>query len=75
MAGPDHLLIPGRGRKGKKSSREWVDKCTAVWFVKLPRRWIYGSLEVFVFLERSVAIVVTHMWTPSTNTHTSTAKH
>lgn len=60
LAAPDHLVIPYRG-KGKKM--EWVDKCTAAWFIKLPRKWIYGSLEVFVFLECSVAIIVTHMWT------------
>ncbi len=65
---------------------EWVDKCTAVWFIKLPCEWIYGSLEVFVFPECSVAIIVTHMWTPpdmhthththtNTHLHTSTSKH
>lgn len=47
-----------------------MDKCTAVWFIKLPRQWIYGSLEVFVFLEESVAIIVTHMWTPTTPART-----
>lgn len=47
-----------------------MDKCTAVWFIKLPRQWIYGSLEVFVFLEWSVAIIVTHMWTPTAPTRT-----
>lgn len=66
LAGPDHLVIPSRGKK----KMEWVDKCTAVWFIKLPRQWIYGSLEVFVFLEWSVAIIVTHMWTPTTPTRT-----
>lgn len=81
LAEPDHLVIPCR--RGGKKKMEWVDKCTAVWFIKLPHEWIYGSLEVFVFPEWSVAIIVTHMWTPATPTcthtnthlHTSTSKH
>lgn len=51
---------------------EWVDECTAVWFMERPCQWIYGSPEVFVFPEWSVAIIVTHMWTPTTPTHTHT---
>ena len=82
LAEADHLVIPCRKKM------QWVDKCTALWFVKLPCEWIYmGLLRCLFFPECSVAITVTHMWTPPppqharththihTHTHTSTSKH
>lgn len=51
--------------------------CTLVYKTSLQVD-IYGSLEVFVFPECSVAIIATHMWTPlahpppDMHTHTQT---
>lgn len=49
LAEPDHLVIPCREKK-----MQWVDKCTCLWFVKLPRNWIYMGLLRCLFFPNVV---------------------